>query len=58
MMNCRPTLTLLSTSEKLRTGEGELLELEDATRYKSIIGALQYLILIWPDLSFSITKVG
>lgn len=56
-MDLKPTASPLSTSKKLRTGEGELLELEDATRYKSIIGALQYLILIWPDLSFSITKV-
>ena len=49
--------TSLSTSEKLRIDEDELLELEDATRYTSIMGALQYFTLTRPDLSFAVNKV-
>jgi hypothetical protein len=36
---------------------GELLSPEDATRYKSVVGALQYLTLTRPNLSFSVNKV-
>ena len=49
--------THLSTSEKLRIDEGELLGPEDATRYRSIVGGLQYLTLTRPDLSFAVNKV-
>jgi hypothetical protein len=52
-----PITTSLSTSEKLRIDEDELLELEDATRYTSIMGALQYFTLTRPDLSFAVNKV-
>jgi hypothetical protein len=53
----KPVTTPLSTSEKLRIDEGELLGPEDATRYRSIVGALQYLTLTRPDLSFAVNKV-
>jgi hypothetical protein len=49
--------TTLCTSGKLRIGSGELLSSEDATRYRSVVGALQYLTLTRPDLSFSVHKV-
>jgi hypothetical protein len=49
--------TPLSTSEKLRIDEGELLGPDDATRYRSIVGTLQYLTLTQPDLSFAFNKV-
>jgi hypothetical protein len=56
MVNCKPCTTLC-TSGKLRIGSGELLSPEDATRYRSVVGALQYLTLTRSDLSFSVNKV-
>jgi histone deacetylase 1/2 len=47
----------MSTSEKLSVHEGEPLGVEDSTRYRSIVGALQYLTLTRPDISFSVNKV-
>jgi hypothetical protein len=57
MINCKPCTTPLSTSEKMKIGSGDLLSSEDATQYRSIVGALQYLTLTRPDLSFSVNKV-
>jgi histone deacetylase 1/2 len=54
---CKPTNTPMSTSEKLSAYEGDPLGVEDATRYRSIVGALQYLTLTRPDISFSVNKV-
>jgi histone deacetylase 1/2 len=49
--------TPLSTSEKLSDFEGTLLGPNDATRYKSIVGALQYLMPTRPVIAFSVNKV-
>jgi hypothetical protein len=57
MMKCKPVTTPMSTSEKLSLHDGAELGQEDATRYRSIIGALQYLTLTRPDITFSINKV-
>jgi hypothetical protein len=57
MVNCKPCATPLCTSGKLRIGSGELLSPEDATRYRSVVEALQYLTLTRPDLSFLVNKV-
>lgn len=57
MINCKPTTTPLSTSEKLSLHNGEPLGPDDSTRYRSIVGALQYLTLTRPDLSFAVNKV-
>jgi histone deacetylase 1/2 len=57
MTDCKVSSTPLSTTEKLSLHEGELLNPEDATRYRSIVGALQYLTLTRPDISFSVNKV-
>jgi histone deacetylase 1/2 len=43
MGDCKAVTTPLSTSEKLSVSKGELLSDDDATRYRSIIGALQYM---------------
>jgi histone deacetylase 1/2 len=49
--------TPLAVSEKLRLTDGTKLGVEDATRYRSVVGALQYLTLTRPDISFPVNKV-
>jgi histone deacetylase 1/2 len=49
--------TPLSSSEKLVLDEGTPLGSNDITQYRSIVGALQYLTLTRPDISFSVNKV-
>jgi histone deacetylase 1/2 len=57
LKGCKTLSTPLSASEKLSVTEGELLGPEDSTRYRSIVGALQYLTLTRPDIAFSVNKV-
>ena len=57
MTNCKPVSTPLSISEKLSMEQGEPLGSEDSTKYRSVVGALQYLTLTRPDLSFPVNKV-
>jgi histone deacetylase 1/2 len=57
MVDCKPMSTPLSTSEKLSLHEGSLLGPDDATQYRSIVGALQYLTLTRPDIAFPVNKV-
>jgi histone deacetylase 1/2 len=57
MKDCKDAPTPLSSIDKLSLTEGEPLGTEDSTRYHSIVGALQYLTLTRPDLSFSVNKV-
>jgi histone deacetylase 1/2 len=49
--------TPLSTSEKLSATEGMTLGEADSTKYRSLVGALQYLTLTRPDISFAVNKV-
>jgi histone deacetylase 1/2 len=57
MLKCKPSVTPLSTSEKLSKYEGDVLNSSDSTRYRSIVGGLQYLTLTRPDLAFAVNKV-
>jgi histone deacetylase 1/2 len=57
MHKCKASPTPLSISEKLSAHEGEALGPDDSTRYRSMVGALQYLTLTRPDISFSVNKV-
>jgi histone deacetylase 1/2 len=57
MSSCKSSPTPLSTSEKLSAHEGDALSLDDSARYRSVVGALQYLTLTRPDISFSVNKV-
>jgi hypothetical protein len=56
MIYCKPVSTPLSTSEKLSLHEGSLLGSNDASQYRNIVGALQYLTLTRPDIAFSVNK--
>ena len=57
MNRCKPVDTPLSSSEKLSITDGDCLGPDDATRYRSVVGALQYLTLTRPNISFSVNKV-
>jgi hypothetical protein len=57
MVSCKPVSTPLATSTKLFAHDGDLLSSEDATKYHSIVGALQYLTLTRPDIAYAINKV-
>ncbi|WVZ64164.1 hypothetical protein U9M48_013727 [Paspalum notatum var. saurae] len=57
MADCKAVSTPLSTSEKLVTFEGTPLGTSDATQYRTIVGALQYLTLIRPDIAIPVNKV-
>jgi hypothetical protein len=49
--------TPLSPSEKLSLLDGDPLCEADATKYRSVVGALQYLTLTRPDICFAVNKV-
>jgi hypothetical protein len=57
MSNCKPVTSPLSTSEKLSVHEETPLGVKDATNYKSVVGALQYLTLTRANIAFSLNKV-
>jgi hypothetical protein len=57
MQNCRASTTPLSSSERISAYEGSRLEEEDSTNYRSVVGALQYLTMTRPDISYAVNKV-
>jgi histone deacetylase 1/2 len=57
MLKCTPAVTPMTVVDKLSAYEGDLLSDADATRYRSIVGGLQYLTLTRPDISFAVNKV-
>jgi hypothetical protein len=57
MHDCTPCPKPVLLSDSLSLTNGKPLGSEDSTRYKSIVGGLQYLTLTRPDLSFSVNKV-
>jgi hypothetical protein len=57
LLSCKPASTPLSYTTKISAHIGDRLSLEDATRYHSIVGALQYLTLTRPNISFVFNKV-
>jgi hypothetical protein len=57
MEQYKPLNTPLSVSEKYLVHKGTPLNAKETTKYRSIVGALQYLTLTRPDLAFSVNKV-
>ena len=57
MKDCKPSPTPLSSSEQLSAYQGEPLNEQESTKYISAVGALQYLTLTRPDISFVVKKV-
>jgi hypothetical protein len=57
MAACKPVSTPLATGEKLVAHIGTPFGSNDATHYRSIVGALQYLTLTHPDIYFVVNKV-
>jgi hypothetical protein len=57
MDKSKPVETPLSVTDKLSAMDGVPLGQDDATRYRSVVGALQYLTLTRPDISFAVNKV-
>ena len=54
MLNCRPLSTLVDTLAKLSADSGPLFH--DPSLYRSLAGALQYLTLTRPDLSYVVQQ--
>lgn len=57
MEKCKHVSKPISTSEKLSVESGEALGPEDATNYSSVVGALKYLTLTRPGISYVVNKV-
>ena len=57
LKDCKPMPTPLFVSEKLSATVGDILDDVTATRYRSIVGGLQYLTLTRPDIAFAVNKV-
>jgi len=55
MSDCKPCSTPVDTHAKLSAMNGDLLS--DATHYRSLTGALQYLTFTRPDISYAVQQV-
>jgi hypothetical protein len=55
MLNCNPAPTPIDTRAKLSATDGS--PAPDASLYRSIIGALQYLTLTRPELQYAVQQV-
>ena len=56
MLDCKPVDTHMDPNVKLVPGQGKLLR--DAGRYLRLLGKLNYLTIIRPDISFPVSVVS
>jgi histone deacetylase 1/2 len=57
MNKCKEIDTPMLSTEKLSATVGTPLGPDDVTKYRSLVGALQYLTLTRPDICFAVNKV-
>jgi histone deacetylase 1/2 len=57
METSKPVSTPMLPADKLSLRDGDPLSPEDATKYRSVVGTLQYLSFTRPDISFSVNRV-
>jgi hypothetical protein len=57
MLSASSVATPMVPTEKIASLDGDLLSPDNATRYWSVVGGLQYLSLTRPDISFSVNRV-
>lgn len=57
MSDCNPVAISMCTSDMLSLHECNLLGPIDATQYRSMVGALHYLTVARPNISFAVKKV-
>ena len=56
MVTCSPMPTPMITSHSLVKNSGAIIS--NASQYRSVVGALQYVTLIRPELAFSVNKLS
>ena len=56
MTQAKPTSTLMCSNQKLPLSDSK--EFDDPTIYRSTIGALQYLTMTRPNISFAVNKLS
>ena len=52
---CKPCATAFTSGSHLSAYDGELLS--NAIEYQSMVGSLHYLVLIRPDIAFTVNQV-
>jgi histone deacetylase 1/2 len=57
MIKCQPATTPMTVTDPLSISTGVPLLPDDATRYRSVVGGLQYLTVTCPDLSYAVNRV-
>jgi hypothetical protein len=57
MSACKPCSTPVDTNPKLSAATGALLEKPQATDFRSLAGALQYLTFTRPDIAYAVQQV-
>ncbi|XP_071676783.1 uncharacterized protein [Lolium perenne] len=57
MLKCQPATTPMTVTDSLSISAGVPLLSDDATRYRSVVGGLQYLTVTRPDLSYAVNRV-